>query len=312
MALPFAVTLPIKDRKLSATKRAKLEHQLALVKARSLAASVVQRRRKKKRLPVKPPRQKQPDHIRRQYRSALLAFFSEAHRVTRRALERARPQIEAAAAANRKEDARLDASAASLLQRTARAFFDAFPNTELAKVARTFADLTSDYQKSEIVEQFKKVTGVNIFAGITEDWLPKAVDEFVTENVRLIRSLAEDHFSDLRNHLTEAIADGRRWEDIAEEIEERYGVADRHAELIARDQVGKFYGALNEERQTQLGVEKYVWRTARDNRVRDEHAEREGQSFSWDEPPEDGHPGEAINCRCQAEPDLAGLLDALE
>jgi SPP1 gp7 family putative phage head morphogenesis protein len=310
MAVPFAVDLPIVGRKLSPAKQAKLSRQLRLIQARSLAVSIVQKRRRKKRLPVKLGRQQQPDHIRRQYRAALVAIFAEAHAVTRRALEDARPEIEAAAAAQRKDGLRGDA-AGQPLQRVAKAFFDAFPNTLLARVARRFADLTSDYQKAQIIEQFKAVVGINIFGGIVEDWLPARVNDFVEKNVSLIRSLAHEHFDDLRSHLTEGIAAGRRWEEIATEIGERYDVADRHAELIARDQVGKFYGALNEERQTELGVLKYVWRTARDNRVRDAHFEREGKAFSWDDPPEDGHPGEAINCRCQAEPDLAGLLETI-
>lgn len=326
MAVPFVIDLPIRGQKISPRKQVKLSRQLELIRARALAVSLIQKRRKKKRLPVRLPRQQQPDQIRRQYRAALLGFFAEAHAITRRALEAARPEIEAAAAAQRKDAEGLallplhraerrdaaGASAAALLQKTARAFFDAFPNTALARVARRFADLTSDYQKSQIVEQFKAVAGVNIFAGIVEDWLPGLANAFVEENVSLIRSLAERHFDDLRGHLGEAIAAGRRWEQIADEIAERYDVADRHAELIARDQVGKFYGALNEERQTGLGVQKYVWRTARDNRVRDAHLEREGKTFTWADPPEDGHPGEAINCRCQAEPDLEGLLEAIE
>lgn len=310
MAVPFAITLPPAGRKLSPAKAAKLSRQLRLIQARSLAVTLVQKRRKKKRLPVRLGRQQQPDHIRRQYRAALVAIFGEAHAITRRALEEARPEIEAAAAAQRHDGRRVDAGAQPL-QRVAKAFFDAFPNTMLARVARRFADLTSDYQRSQIVEQFKAVTGINLFAGIVEDWLPARVNAFVEDNVSLVRSLAHRHFDDLRSHLTEGIAAGRRWEEIAKEIGERYDVADRHAELIARDQVGKFYGALNEERQTQLGVQKYVWRTARDNRVRDAHFDREGKSFSWEEPPDDGHPGEAINCRCQAEPDLAGLLESI-
>lgn len=325
MAVPFAISLPQSGSRASPRRAAKVSRQLQQIQARSLAASLVQKRRRKKKLPVRLPRQQQPDHIRRQYQAALVAFFAEAHAITRRALEEARPEIEAAAAANRQDAAglsflplhraeRLDAAgatAARILQRTARAFFDAFPNTILARVAARFADLTSDYQKSQIVEQFKAVVGINIFGGIAEAWLPAKVNAFVEANVSLIRSLAEEHFSDLRSHLTEAISAGRRWEAIATEIGERYDVADRHAALIARDQVGKFYGALNEERQTNLGVQKYVWRTARDNRVRDAHFDREGKSFSWEDPPEDGHPGEAINCRCQAEPDLAGLLEAI-
>lgn len=46
----------------------------------------------------------------------------------------------------------------------------------------------------------------------------------------------------------------------------------------------------------------YIWRTRRDGKVRSAHAEREGQIFSWDDPPEGGHPGEDYNCRCTSEP----------
>lgn len=45
----------------------------------------------------------------------------------------------------------------------------------------------------------------------------------------------------------------------------------------------------------------YIWRTVGDSKVRSAHAERDGQTFSWDSPPDGGHPGEAPNCRCQAE-----------
>ena len=38
------------------------------------------------------------------------------------------------------------------------------------------------------------------------------------------------------------------------------------------------------------------------NAVHGNHWEREGQEFRWDQPPEDGHPGQPIECRCSAEP----------
>jgi len=46
---------------------------------------------------------------------------------------------------------------------------------------------------------------------------------------------------------------------------------------------------------------KYTWHTVGDGNVRPSHAERNGKVFSWDTPPDDGHPGEAYNCRCTAE-----------
>lgn len=48
----------------------------------------------------------------------------------------------------------------------------------------------------------------------------------------------------------------------------------------------------------------YIWRTKRDGKVRSTHADREGQIFAWDSPPEGGHPGEDYGCRCTAEPYL--------
>lgn len=63
---------------------------------------------------------------------------------------------------------------------------------------------------------------------------------------------------------------------------------------------------LNEEldspKNFQLVKQYYIWRTVGDKDVRDSHALRAGRQFSWDNPPEGGHPGEDYGCRCWAEP----------
>ena len=63
-----------------------------------------------------------------------------------------------------------------------------------------------------------------------------------------------------------------------------------------------FAGLINQLRQQDLGIEQYIWRSQDDAKVRDSHAEYDDQVFRWDEPPEAGHPGQAHNCRCYAEP----------
>ncbi len=59
---------------------------------------------------------------------------------------------------------------------------------------------------------------------------------------------------------------------------------------------------LDARRQTQMGVEYYVWRSSDDDKVRGSHAAYDDQIFRWDSPPPDGHPGQAYGCRCYAEP----------
>jgi len=63
-----------------------------------------------------------------------------------------------------------------------------------------------------------------------------------------------------------------------------------------------FAGLINQLRQEDLGIERYIWRSQDDARVRASHAEYDDHVFRWDEPPEGGHPGQAHNCRCYAEP----------
>lgn len=68
-----------------------------------------------------------------------------------------------------------------------------------------------------------------------------------------------------------------------------------------------YAGLVNELRQRALGIEHYVWRSRDDEKVRRAHAEYDDRVFRWDAPPDGGHPGQAHNCRCYAEPFLPGI-----
>lgn len=63
-----------------------------------------------------------------------------------------------------------------------------------------------------------------------------------------------------------------------------------------------FAGMINRLRQEDLGIKRYVWVTQGDHKVRSAHAALNGELFEWDHPSEEGHPGQAPNCRCRAVP----------
>lgn len=124
--------------------------------------------------------------------------------------------------------------------------------------------------------------------------------KWTRENAGLIKSIDERYFDDVRDTILEAVRTGRTTREVMASLQERYAVSRSRAELIARDQIGKLNGAITKQKQTRLGVTHYTWSTSLDARVRPEHRVREGRVFAWDAPPEDGHPGIAINCRCVA------------
>ena len=78
---------------------------------------------------------------------------------------------------------------------------------------------------------------------------------------------------------------------------------EKHARLVAHDQINKLNGRLNQTRQEAAGITSFKWRTQGDDRVREEHEAIAGQTFLWAEgAPVEGLPGEPVNCRCHAEP----------
>lgn len=205
-----------------------------------------------------------------------------------------------------------------IVKEAKRAFSDKFPQWHVQKLLEGYAKRASDHQRVQLHKQVKEVVGVTL-GSVIDKGLNKAVDSFTASNVALITTIPERYFSDIEQVALNGLREGKRAEELAEDFEDRYGVAKDRAYLIARDQIGKFTGDLNRTRQTNIGVEKFIWRGMNDERERDWHTEREGEVFTWAEGvPEDDQedgagdaafPGMAINCRCYPEPVLDDLED---
>lgn len=150
------------------------------------------------------------------------------------------------------------------------------------------------------------VLGVDAYRA--EPWLRQMQELWVSENTRLIKSIPTDELSDMEGIIQRGVMNGSSADTIKKQIQERYGVTERRAKLIAVDQIGKANSALTKQRQADAGIDGYIWRGVLDNRERQIHVDREGKRFKWSSPPSDGHPGQPIHCRCYAEPDWSGSV----
>lgn len=136
----------------------------------------------------------------------------------------------------------------------------------------------------------------------------ETIAAFRKRNLSLIKRLERQQVEELRGVLEEATEKGWPVKTLRARVMERFSVTKSHADLIARDQILKLNGELQQMRQTKAGITEYIWSTSNDERVRPEHAELDGERFSWDDPPESGangereHPGQGISCRCVAIP----------
>lgn len=177
-------------------------------------------------------------------------------------------------------------------------------------LAQRYGQQVSDFQRTQLQRQLRAALGVNPI--LHEGALQPIMGAFVNANVGYIKDIPDQAARQIEERVLRGIQLGHRHEDIAEDVEQRLQVASGRAELIARDQVGKLQGQVNAARQRSLGITRAIWRTVEDERVRLKHAELDGVEFAYDDPPNGLLPGEAVNCRCSAEPvvdDILAMLD---
>lgn len=258
------------------------------------------------------PRQQKPDAIRMDYYKAIRPLLEHAKALIDKTLIPALPDLIEEANPHQDADPKKKAKveAERVIAAAQKKFEEALRPRELEALADKYASRTDDFQKAQLDRQTRSAFGVGLDQiSRSERGIKSKIDAWIAENVDLIVTLPDVYFDDVRSQVFSAIESGTRHEVLARRLQERYDIADNRAALIARDQIGKLYGNLNQGRQENLGVKRYIWRDSGDNRVRPEHEDRNGDEFAWDSPPEDGHPGEPVNCRCYAEPIFEALAE---
>jgi SPP1 gp7 family putative phage head morphogenesis protein len=173
------------------------------------------------------------------------------------------------------------------------------------------AQSVTAHTREQWAKQVKALIGIDLPRG--DPSLVKLMERFRRENTDLIVSLAKDHIERVHAVLKEA-GSGTRVETIRKRIQEQTGAVRSRAALIARDQVLSLNAQVTQERHKAAGVTEYIWRTSRDERVRDRHRELDGTRQRYDDPPvvdvrtgRREHAGQDFQCRCTAEPIIPGF-----
>jgi SPP1 gp7 family putative phage head morphogenesis protein len=131
----------------------------------------------------------------------------------------------------------------------------------------------------------------------------KTLDNKISENIDLITKLDLETKQKITRVINEGVNKRLSFAELKSNLKDVTKFTDYRSNLIAQDQMLKFYGANNYLIQKDLGVERYKWLTSADERVRKTHKANSGQIFEWDNPPvTTGHPKTDIRCRCQAIP----------
>lgn len=182
--------------------------------------------------------------------------------------------------------------------------------SQAENIANGFVNRGNTQNQQEVSKNLKNQTRIDLSAYLGNS--PNVVErlnELTVSNIQLIKSISTQYLDKVQNAVTQAVVNGKPNKDLVQQIKDIGKVTEKRAIFIARDQSSKLNAALTQARHEDVGIKKYMWSTSLDERVRDSHADKEGQIFEYANPPADtGNPGHGVNCRCVAIPYLGDVL----
>lgn len=250
-----------------------------------------------------------PDAIERDYRRALIRRERALGAMLRAEVERLAEALADDIDGRARQDALRDTTArfVAAIEQVRLRWARTRSKAEVLELARKTGHDLAKFNARRIERWFKQAVGVDPVLDDTALKFP--LSAFERANLSLITNMDERLIEQTQNEIIKALREGRRANELAGIVQERLGVAESRAKLIARDQLGSLNGQLTKVRQQQLGVTRFIWQTSEDERVRPEHEDLNGEVFTWAQgAPGSGIPGEPINCRCVALPILEDVI----
>lgn len=185
-------------------------------------------------------------------------------------------------------------------------------STDDEKIAHGFVNRGNIQNQQEVSKNLKNQTGIDLSAYLgNSPRIAEKVNAMTTDNVQLIKSIRSQYLDKVQNAVTQAVVNGTLNKDLVQQIKDIGKTTEKRAIFIARDQSSKLNAALTQARHEDVGITKYTWSTSGDERVRESHAEKDGQVFEYANPPADtGRPAHDYNCRCVAIPYLGDVVKA--
>ena len=182
--------------------------------------------------------------------------------------------------------------------------------SQAENIANGFVSRGDAQNHAEVSANLKNQTGIDLSAYLRNSPnIVERVNELTVSNIELIKSIRTQYLDKVQNAVMQAMVQGTLNKDLAEQLKKLGKDVESRAMLIARDQSSKLNAALTRARHEEAGIKKYMWSTSGDERVRESHAEKDGQIFEYTNPPADtGHPGHDVNCRCVQIPVLDDIV----
>jgi hypothetical protein len=142
-----------------------------------------------------------------------------------------------------------------------------YNSATLGLILKTIAERVLAADSLYFQKQLQIISGVPF--SVDAPWWTEVEALWEQENYRLIKSMGTEYITKLNQILLNGITNGYSVDRISDQIRALKGsISVSHANLIARDQIGKLNSLVQKNQMMSIGINTYYWQTAHDERVR--------------------------------------------
>ena len=132
------------------------------------------------------------------------------------------------------------------------------------------------------LKQSLKEAGFTVPFKMTQS-MQTVFDAHVSEQVNLITNMTVNNLAQIETLVTNSVQTGRDLATLTDELKTRFGMTERRAKLIARDQNNKATQLITRQRQQDLGITQAVWKHSHAGKVpRPSHVKADGKIYDLD------------------------------
>lgn len=169
------------------------------------------------------------------------------------------------------------------------------------KLAKRFIRSSRSTYDKQFMNELKKA-GFTVKFSLNKD-IEEVLEGAIAQNVGLIKSIGTEYLERVQQQVWDGVTNGYDLGRISKNLVDAYGISDRRAAFIARDQGAKAHAVIERERRKEAGITQAVWLHSHAGKTpRQSHVRANGKVFDIEKGLYlDGEwllPGQAINCRC--------------
>lgn len=195
----------------------------------------------------------------------------------------------------------------TLARRVQRKLLRQFDDDRIEELVSKVLNKVNKRNRSELYQKVEKRIGINSTELTQTEGLMADINALNLETAQWVKKLRDETLEMYTANSLRAMTQGSSLTDIMDQFDGLVEKRKNHAKFTARNQIANFNAIAGKIRAQNLGITKAIWRTSKDERVRQCHKVRDGKEFELDKglySSCDGQwllPGVDYLCRCTAE-----------